>query len=218
MQKSNSHWQWPFKIFGIISLYLSLIAGAIKLTIMNRPLYIWVLKTMDIPKQVGMSLGNILKNYDILLDYLRDSSVAKLQMPDFPSSESGAFHFWEVRNLFILNDRALIVFGIMTVMFLYWVYKNQCWTWLAQVSRKLLFLPIVVVGLLALFFDQLFVLFHEIAFDNDAWIFSPATDPIIQVLPQEYFMACFISVFVLVEIGTAMIYWLSRRRASGKNE
>ena len=31
-----------------------------------------------------------------------------------------------------------------------------------------------------------------IIFNNDAWLFNPLTDPIINALPEAYFMHCFI--------------------------
>ena len=41
-------------------------------------------------------------------------------------------------------------------------------------------------------FDQFFIAFHGLFFNNDAWLFNPLTDPIINALPEAYFMHCFI--------------------------
>lgn len=198
------------KYGGLTIMYLTLIAVAIKLTILNRPLYVLVLHWLDIPEKVQLPMETILENYDQMMTYLTDRSVENFVLSDFPVSESGAFHFWEVRNLFSLNDLLLVVGGLLTVVFFYFVYHYQLNHWLIQKAKQLLWLPPVVIMLLLIFFDQVFVWFHELAFDNDAWIFNPATDPIINVLPAEYFLACFISVFLLVELGTLLV-WLGAR-------
>ena len=49
----------------------------------------------------------------------------------------------------------------------------------------LCFLAFMLIG-----FDQFFIAFHGLFFNNDAWLFNPLTDPIINALPEAYF--CFI--------------------------
>ena len=39
-----------------------------------------------------------------------------------------------------------------------------------------------------LFFDQAFVAFHRLLFDNELWLFDPRLDPVIWILPQSYFL------------------------------
>ena len=75
-------------------------------------------------------------------------------------------------------------------------------------------LPIViaVVGLL-IGFDQFFTLFHEMLFPGDSsWLFNPATDPIIWVLPEEYFMHCFIIFFVTYEALMLSLLVIARKQ------
>ncbi|WP_265881320.1 TIGR01906 family membrane protein [Clostridium perfringens] len=44
-------------------------------------------------------------------------------------------------------------------------------------------------------FSKVFTLFHKIFFNNDYWIFDPKKDPIINVLPESYFL--FLAIFIL---------------------
>ena len=46
-------------------------------------------------------------------------------------------------------------------------------------------LPIVVN------FEGSFVLFHKTMFNNDYWIFDPNLDPVINILPEEFFFHAF---------------------------
>ena len=37
-------------------------------------------------------------------------------------------------------------------------------------------------------FDGLFVLFHHLSFSNDLWLLNPATDMLIRLMPQDFFV------------------------------
>ena len=43
-----------------------------------------------------------------------------------------------------------------------------------------------------------FVLFHELVFSNDYWIFYYDLDPIILYLPEDFFMLCAMLIVLLV--------------------
>lgn len=73
--------------------------------------------------------------------------------------------------------------------------------------------PPVLLTLLAVNFDRMFVLFHQIFFNNDDWLFNPATDPIILALPQEFFMFTFLLFFLLIEVIFIGAYQYSKRNA-----
>ena len=60
-------------------------------------------------------------------------------------------------------------------------------------------------------FDRFFVMFHGVFFNNDAWIFNPATDPIINVLPETFFLHCFILFFILLEIFYLLPIYFGKR-------
>ena len=51
----------------------------------------------------------IIHNYHQLLAYLDLPWIKALQLPNFPSSSSGAKHFYEVKRLFLFNYAVLLV-------------------------------------------------------------------------------------------------------------
>jgi integral membrane protein (TIGR01906 family) len=75
-------------------------------------------------------------------------------------------------------------------------------------------LPLGVVLALLINFDVLFVLFHQVFFNNDAWLFNPATDPIILALPAEFFMHSFLLAFGLIEVLLVIGYFTTKYRIS----
>ena len=72
-----------------------------------------------------------------------------------------------------------------------------------------------IIGLLAsIDFDVAFVVFHKIFFRNDYWIFDYRTDPVIMILPQDFFMHCFIMIVVLIIAGSIAIYLVYKKKES----
>ena len=69
----------------------------------------------------------------------------------------------------------------------------------------------------ALDFDRAFVVFHSVFFPGkDNWIFDWRTDPIILLLPQDFFRNCAILILALLLAWCAALIgadlWLGRRR------
>ena len=61
-------------------------------------------------------------------------------------------------------------------------------------------------------FSKTFYFFHKIFFRNDYWIFDPVTDPIINALPEEFFMIELILVISLLILFTLVIKVLSFKK------
>ena len=203
-------------VFGSLAIFLFILTAAIAITINFTPLYSFDITYLDIEGLTGLSKEVIMENYQILMRYLNVPWVGELNMPDFPSSASGLFHFYEVKRLFMFNYGVMIITGIISFFFLRNRKRSgELWQ-ILNITRLMVFIPIFILFFIALNFNQLFVTFHQIFFNNDAWIFDWRTDPIILALPQEFFMHCFILVFVLLEAGLWALYFWTKRQLSNK--
>lgn len=203
----------PLDFLGIASIFLWIISFAIMVTINFTPLYSFDVDYFNIPERVGLSKDVIMENYRILLDYLNKPWINELNMPDFPSSESGLFHFYEVKRLFLLDYGILIVTTIASFFYLrYLKHSKRNWVLLRPFMWGIV-APLIILFLIAANFDQLFVLFHQLFFNNDAWIFNPSTDPIIMALPEAFFMHCFILAFILIELLITGVYFYAKKTA-----
>lgn len=108
-------------------------------------------------------------------------------------NEQDRFHMGEVRDLFIggLNIRTgALVIAVLCVLLLIFtkadlkkVIPAGYQAALAVTAAALLFLGIAC----AVDFNTVFVKFHHIFFDNDLWIFDPAEDYMIRMLPEGLF-------------------------------
>ena len=197
---------------GITSLMIAIITLAIALTIWAIPLFKFSLQHLNVPERVGMSFESIMENYRVLLSYLHFPWIDQLVLPNFPVSASGAFHFYEVKLLFYLNYGLLFLSMVGSFFYLRKLKEIQGFWRLRPVFRLAIIIPFLLLFVLALDFDWLFVKFHEIAFNNDAWLFNPTTDPIINVLTQEFFMYSFMLFFLLIELFFVSSYFYVKKK------
>lgn len=187
-------------------LLLFLLTLAITLTINTYPLYIFDIRFLKIEEMTGLNQKTLLTNYLQLISYLNNPFIKTLKMDDFPTSASGTFHFYEVKRLFLLNYTIFLVTLIPAIRFVKELWKKQL-LWLIKSALALTAIAPVVFGIIIFTaFDRFFILFHYLMFNNDDWLFDPATDPIIMALPEEYFFHCFAFAFLLFEMIILFLY------------
>lgn len=122
----------------MISLFI--LSLSIAVTINFTPLYSFDIDYLEITETLKMPKEQISTNYRILLNYLNMPWIAELNMPDFPSSARGLFHFVEVKKLFALNYLILLFSGVGTFGFVrYLSRRQQSWQLLLYFRREPLF-------------------------------------------------------------------------------
>lgn len=189
-------------IFGFSILWI--IALSVTLTIfLAIPLFFGEIFWYQLTDLVQMTAGKIWHNFLILMNYLINPLETKLSMPDFPSSASGLHHFAEVKNLFMLVFFLTIILIPFTIRFI----KENLSIVFHNVLRVVMLFPLAI-GVIAwlIGFDRFFVAFHEVLFRDNSWLFDPATDPIISVLPEQFFMHSFLIFLLIYELIFFVIY------------
>lgn len=200
------------QFLSIFCLILFLLTFAITLTINAKWLYVIDIDKLAILNEVTLSKNELLKNYTELMRYLNYIWVNPLSMSDFPVSESGAFHFYEVKRLFQLNYSVFFITAVPSILFLKKSLKEGTFWQLIRPFSYLLIGLITLLIFMGAAFDTFFVKFHEVFFNNDDWLFDPITDPIITVLPQDYFMHCFILFFILFVLFILVIIFVGNKQ------
>ncbi len=193
---------------------LCLLAAAILLTIYLA----WLFYSLEIsyfalPDKVYLKAETIQYNFNILMNYLTNPFSQKLAMPDFRSSAAGLHHFQAVKYLFHLAQAVFLLTLPALILFIQKVVKKR---FLALYQRSLFILsvlPFVMICLAGLIgFNSFFTLFHQVLFMGDnTWLFDPAKDPVIWILPEEFFMHAFILFALLYEGIFLTLYFLSRK-------
>ena len=202
-------------------LTLAIIGISVVGTLAFRPLYYRDMKALEIAEYSGYPEAEIRENYDALIDYNMAWRDGDLSFPTLPMSENGKTHFEEVKEIFDIF-KYLAVFGsILGVAGIVFMAMKKEYRYLKMTAVVSCGLPVVLGILVALFWDKVFVIFHELFFNNDYWIFDYRTDPIILLLPDEFFMHCAFLIFGGVLFGAAVClvsYVVLTKRAKKETE
>lgn len=190
--------------FAGILLMLFLISAAVTLTLGARSLYYFDIGYLEIPEYSGYSEKEIRENYDVLIDYNQNASITKLIFPDFPMSEEAEIHFAEVKQIFQFIIKLFRVSGVLLIPLIIWKKKRREFGYLKAAGILTIVIPSVLGLAVALNWETAFELFHELLFQNDYWVFNPVTDPVINILPDEYFFHCAMLIFGMMVVGAVL--------------
>ncbi|MBQ3422931.1 MAG: TIGR01906 family membrane protein [Romboutsia sp.] len=199
-----------------IFLSLFIIGASILLTVGFKELYYFDIENLNIATNNNLSVEEVKQNYDYMIDYNLGKISGEFNLPTIKSSLNGKIHFEEVKEIIQNVLRILLVSLIISVVGIYINLKNKNINFLNLTSKLILILPGVVSIPMIVNFDKTFILFHEIMFDNDYWIFDPEKDPVINLLPQEFFLHAGIMIVVLILLSS-LIFRLLYKYLINKN-
>ena len=199
-----------------IALMLFIISAAVTITLNFRPLFYFDIDYLDIEAQSGFSKEDIRKNYDALIDYNSMLNHDTLEFPTLPMSEGGRIHFEEVKQIFVAIEYIFIASGIIGLaLILLLICKFKEFLFLKLAAILTIAIPAVLAILISINWEAAFVTFHHIFFNNDYWLFYPDKDPVILMLPDEFFFHCAAMILILVILGSFisfMIYRILRKK------
>lgn len=185
---------------------LCIICFAVTLVLNFRPLYYFDIDYLNIPQISGLSVGEIKANYDALISYNSIFFSGPLTFPTLAMSETGRIHFAEVKQIFVAVQGLLAITFVLSAVGIFVKHRKHEIGYLKLSAGMALGLPAVLGALVALNWEKVFVTFHEIFFNNDYWVFSAETDPVITILPDAFFMHCAIAIFLLVALGSLLCF------------
>ena len=180
--------------------------------ILWRDFYFFHIDLLNITEATGYSKSDLIMSFNELMDSL--VFYQPFGEGVFHYSESGMNHFLDCRVLFTLDLVALpisfiifLIYSILIKLNFIKVYRIKGMSILFYAS----FVPILLLGALGVFalidVNSAYAFFHAILFPGkDNWIFNQYTDPIINALPEQFFLDCGILIFgVMLLILLAVI-------------
>ncbi len=204
-----------------IVLMLLIISASVVITLNFRPLYYWEMERMDLSQASGLTEEQIRRNYDVLIDYNNFWGPDTLEFPDLPMSEGGRTHFEEVKRVFLFFEYMVPVTLVLAVAGVVWFHRRRQVRYLKYASLLTVLVPLAAGLAIAVNWDRAFVLFHQVVFRNDLWLFNASTDPVITILPDTFFLHCAVMILVLVVLGSVLcgvLYGRKRHKMAGKPE
>ena len=175
----------------------------------------------DVLSELDMTMDDVMYVTHEMMDYLRGEgdtlsvvTTVEGQEQDF-FNEQDRFHMGEVRELFIggLNIRfGACVAAVLCVLFLVItradikkVVPRSYWIALGVTGAA-----VILIGIAAVVdFNAVFVQFHHIFFDNNLWIFDPAEDYMIRMLPEGLFYDMVMRIGAIFVVSLVVLLVLS---------
>ena len=201
-----------------VLIALVILSGAIALPILCRPFFYMHIKPMDLEAMVGLTEEGVKTAYNEMMDYCTGITHT-FSAGELPFSEEGASHFADVQKLFVLDLRVLVISCVLLLAILLWQGKKPVCLlghtpgfW-GAIGLGASFL--IIGGLAALDFNRAFVVFHKLFFPGkDNWLFDSRKDPIINMLPAEFFRNCAILILasILLTCGILIVYDLKNKK------
>lgn len=156
-------------------------------------------KKYQVADSLNMTMDNIMDVTDQMMAYLIGKKAELSAITDVDGetqdffNEQDRFHMGEVKDLFLggLKIRNIMLGAVLLILILLVAQKAELIKLLPRSYFVTLgitgVITVVLGGLFASDFDKYFCIFHEIFFDNDQWMFDPATDYMIRMLPEGFF-------------------------------
>lgn len=204
-------------IIAAVFAAIGVLCISVTITVMFRPLYYFDIDYLDIPQMSGMSEAVIRANYDVLIDYNLLGGPSELNFPDLIMSQQGRIHFEEVKDIFIFMQIFSIAAVILLVLWIVaWVKKKSLsFKWMKFTGIVIAIIAFTCGCALIIDWDWAFSTMHTIFFRNDYWIFDATTDPVIRMLPEEFFMHCGIMIIILALVQIIILQLVYRRLKHG---
>ncbi len=201
-----------FSIVQAVLIGLTVLSGAIALPILFRPFYYWHIVPLHLTELVELTPEQMKTAYNEMMNFCIGVTNT-FSAGVLPFSVSGAEHFADVQKLFVLDLRVLVAASLLLIALRMIFRKGD----LRLAGHTPGFWGAVGLGatgsvvgaMAALDFDKAFVIFHKLFFPGkDNWLFNPRTDPIINMLPAEFFRNCAILILAVILSSCAgLLFW-----------
>lgn len=217
LQTSYKGYKTKYFINSVLGIFNALFTISISVIITLNLTFIYKLTIYkyNLSKVSGLTVEELMVNYKKIIVYLQNPFIEKLYFPNFSMSIQGEIHFQDVKRIFIYID--IYIFLVMILMGVYFLIRDKIrydnyielkYILNSSANYILVFVTFLMLSIL-INFSEMFIKFHKIFFRNNYWAFDSNLDPIIDVLPEEFFMimSVIILIFILVHALISKIYY-----------
>ena len=171
----------------------------------------------DVLSELDMTMDDAMYVTHEMMDYLRGDRETLSVVTDVDGkrqdffNQQDRFHMSEVRGLFLggMAIRAGACVSMVVCIILLLLMKADVRRILPSsylIALAAVGLSLAVAEVMALVdFNAVFVMFHHLFFDNDLWIFDPAEDYMIRMLPEGLFADMAARIGVIFAAGLVIL-------------
>lgn len=194
----------------------------------------------NVTADVHMEMEDLLAVTDEMMAYLRGNRE-DLHVPTIVDGQPREFfnereiaHMEDVRGLFLgglMLRRICLAISAVCLLILFTKYRSDVRALLPRMlcAGTVLFFLItaLLAGIISTDFTKYFIIFHKIFFNNDLWMLDPATDLLINIVPEPFFMDTAARIGITFAVMTALLFLIcvflirrekKYRKTSGQHE
>ena len=204
MTLNRNSWIWPVIVLSAIAVPVALLGTNVRLAFSSLPIYAYAIDAFDASSRMGVGRDELVQSMRGVIQYFGSSedlitttlvTLEGVQEPLFTDRE--ALHFRDVKSLlngvYTLQLAAVFVLAAVSAGSAFATFRGD-----RAVAINLMkglrygsygtIAGVVALGALAALgaFNRLFVVFHELSFDNDLWQ-GVSTDRMVQLFPEAFF-------------------------------
>ena len=189
---------------------LIIISGSLNFIVRSSLIYDYNISTYSIEKRTSLSLEKIKEiNLGIRTYFFNEKELLDIDI--FSNKE--ILHMKDVKSvmnfIFDISKILSIVFCILTFV-LYSYFRVYIYKLIFYYLSLFLSILVFLGTSFLLFFQELFIIFHQIAFNNDLWILNPNEDYLLMMYPEDFFRDVAILILVTSFILNVIVYILFR--------
>ncbi|MEC7880867.1 MAG: TIGR01906 family membrane protein [Chloroflexota bacterium] len=166
---------------------LIIISGCLNFIVRSSLIYDYNISTYSIESRTSLPLEKIKEiNLSIRTYFFDEKELLDVDI----YSDKEVLHMKDVKSvmsfIFDLSKILSIIFCILTFVLTSYLGVNLY----KLIFHSLILFSSVLILLgtsFLLFFQELFIIFHKIAFNNDLWILNPNKDYLLMMYPEDFF-------------------------------
>jgi integral membrane protein (TIGR01906 family) len=199
----------------MISMMCFLVLSSVQFSAFNMGFYEKEFKKFSRAEAIGTTQEALLESTGKMLAYYKGQTedpqsivpVNGVDTPIFKDRE--LLHIGDVKELFkigffIRNLSGIAVLLISGIIYGFWGKREfaKSILWATVLG---LFMLSAILGYILLSFETSFTYFHLLTFDNDLWRLDPATENLIKMFPQEFFLDIMIRIALTFMVLCAVL-------------
>ncbi|KMT20940.1 TIGR01906 family membrane protein [Clostridium cylindrosporum] len=183
-----------FPIIISISIFFTILIVSIFSSAYNKNFYITQFKLNNIYSNEMVKQRNISPEIiaDEVIGYLKND-FSNLNRKGYFTNEE-IIHMKDVKNLFLTSKYILIlcILLILISTFMYIKKTKSIYSLLGKSIKYFIYTTIIIFLFLYfafINFSESFIVFHKLLFSNDYWLLDESTSIIINIMPEDFFLA-----------------------------
>jgi len=193
---------------------LIIISGCLNFIVRSSLIYDYNISTYSIESRTSLPLEKIKEiNLSIRTYFFDEKELLDIDI----YSDKEVLHMKDVKSvmsfIFDLSKILSIIFCILTFVLTSYLGVN---IYKLIFHSLILFSSILILlgASFLLFFQELFIIFHKIAFNNDLWILNPNKDYLLMMYPEDFFRDVAVLILLSSFLLNVIVYILFKNLSS----